>query len=176
MALVLSWKPRSTLIMDKIKRSLPTAITSLVVGLALSITLIYSLLLLAYSWLVEDNIFNRLVASEAAYIQKVYSEQGQISQPQSSFITLHRDWQNVPNVIVQKHQLKPSQIEFSLDDGRTLHINKFFLGNDEYVLLADVAGIEVGRDYLPNVYHGWWLLLLCLHQSCQFLHFLWRRN
>lgn len=160
MALVLSWKPRSTLIMDKIKRSLPTAITSLVVGLALSITLIYSLLLLAYSWLVEDNIFNRLVASEAAYIQKVYSEQGQISQPQSSFITLHRDWQNVPNVIVQKHQLKPSQIEFSLDDGRTLHINKFFLGNDEYVLLADVAGIEVGRDYLPNVIS--WLVVTAI--------------
>lgn len=142
------------------KRSLPTAITSLVVGLALSITLIYSLLLLAYSWLVEDNIFNRLVASEAAYIEQIYSEQGQIVQPRSSFMTLHKNWQKVPNIIIQQHQLKPSQIEFSLDDGRTLHINKFVLANDEYVLLADVAGLEVGRDYLPSVIS--WLVVIAI--------------
>jgi signal transduction histidine kinase len=146
--------------MNKMKRSLPTAITSLVVGLALSITLIYSLLLLAYSWLVEDNIFNRLVASEAAYIEQIYSEQGQIVQPRSSFMTLHKNWQKVPNIIIQQHQLKPSQIEFSLDDGRTLHINKFVLANDEYVLLADVAGLEVGRDYLPSVIS--WLVVIAI--------------
>lgn len=144
--------------MEKIKRSLPTAITYLVVGLALTITLIYSFLLLAYSWMVEDNIFNRMVTSEVAFIEQYYADNGQIPEARTSFMTLHKNWQDVPSVIVEKHKIKPTQIEFSLADGKTVHLKKFTLGGDEYVLLADVASIEVGRDYLPNVIT--WLIVI----------------
>lgn len=157
MVLVSSWKHKR---MEKIKRSLPTAITYLVVGLSLSITLVYSLLLLAYSWLVEDNIFNRLVSSEAAFIEQSYVGDGQVPMPRSSFMTLHKNWQGVPNVIVEQHKIKPTQIEYSLPDGRTIHLKKFTLGDDEFVLLADVASIEVGRDYLPNVIT--WLIVIAI--------------
>lgn len=155
MVLVSSWKHSQ---MEKFKRSLPTAITYLVVGLALTITLIYSFLLLAYSWMVEDNIFNRMVTSEVAFIEQYYADNGQVPQPRTSFMTLHKNWQDVPSVIVEKHKIKPTQIEYSLAGGKTVHLKKFTLGGDEYVLLADVAGIEVGRDYLPNVII--WLIVI----------------
>ncbi len=108
-------------------------------------------MLLGYSWIVEDNIFNRLAASEANYIQEKYKETGKVVAPRSHFMTLHKNWHGVPKIVLQRYKVKPSQIEFSLKDGRTLHINIFKLGKTEFVLLADVAGFEVGRDYLPNV-------------------------
>ncbi|MEW6984332.1 histidine kinase dimerization/phospho-acceptor domain-containing protein [Colwelliaceae bacterium 6471] len=137
--------------MDKIQRSLPTAITYLVVGLAVTLTVIYSLLILAYSWMVEDNIFNRLVASEATYIEQTFQKTGTVPSPRSGFITLHKNWETVPNQVIRGYALNPQKIEYTLDNDRTVHIKVVELDSTDYVLLADVAGFEVSRDYLPTV-------------------------
>ncbi len=137
--------------MDKIQRSLPSAITYLVVGLALTLTVIYSLLILTYSWIVEDNIFNRLVASEANYIEQQFLQTNKVPPPRAGFITLHKNWYGVPDKIANGYALNPKKVEYSLDNDRSLHVKVFELGGSDYVLLADVAGFEVSRDYLPNV-------------------------
>ncbi len=146
--------------MTKMTRSLPSAVTGLVVGLALSITLIYSLFILLYSWLVEDNIFNRLVAAEAHYIEQAYQQNGKVEHPRSSYITLHPEWDNLPEKVITERKLKQDQIEFTLDDGSTAHIHVLKLGDTEYVLMANVGDFEVSKDYLPNVIT--WLTLFAL--------------
>jgi hypothetical protein len=146
--------------MAKTKSSLPTAITYLVVGLALGITLIYSLFILLYSWLVEDNIFNRLVAAEAHYIQQAYQQSGRVEDPRSGFITMHPDWRDLPKKVINERAQKQDQIEFTLDDGSTVHIHVVELGDKDYVLMANVGEFEVSKDYLPNVIT--WLGLLAL--------------
>lgn len=151
--------------MANTQSSLPASITRLVVVLALSITLIYSLLILLYSWLVEDNIFNRLVASEAAYITENYQQQGLIPKPRSGFMSLHKDWAGVPEPIVNGYKIKPSRIEYTLEDNVTLHMQVMMLGDTEYVLLADVNAFEVSRDYLPNVIV--WMIIFAL--VCAFI-------
>ncbi|WP_286270448.1 sensor histidine kinase [Thalassotalea hakodatensis] len=137
--------------MDNTQRSLPSAITYLVVGLALTYTVIYSLLILTYSWIVEDNIFNRLVASEANYIEQQFLLTNKVSPPRAGFITLHKNWHDVPVKIAKGYVINPKQVEYSLDDGRSVHVQVFELGGNVYTLLADVAGFEVSRDYLPNI-------------------------
>lgn len=146
--------------MAKVTTSLPSAVTSLVMGLALSITLIYSLFILLYSWLVEDNIFNRLVAAEARHIEQAYQQSGRVEAPRSSFITLHPDWLYLPEKVVTERKRKQDQIEFTLDDGSTVHIHVLKLGDKEYVLMANVGDFEVSKDYLPNVIT--WLTLFAL--------------
>ena len=146
--------------MSNARSSLPTSIAYLVVGLAFTITCIYSLLVLAYSWLVEDNIFNRLVAVEVTSIQQHYARTGHIAEPKAAYLTLHHGWQTVPQQIREGYLHDNDRIEYTLDDGRTYHLNAFTLAEKEYVVLADVAGFEVSKDYLPNLIR--WMIGLAL--------------
>ncbi|WP_394175904.1 sensor histidine kinase [Thalassotalea litorea] len=140
--------------------SINTAISKLLVSVVLIITLFYSTLLLIYSWVVEDNIFNRQVMDEAAYIQEVNKATGEIVQPRSSYMTLHLNWQGLPPQFKKEKQQKPDKVEFDYPDGRTIHLQLFTIENQTYVLSADVAGFEVSRDFLPRIL--WMLALLSL--------------
>lgn len=133
------------------KRSLSNAITRLIVIISISITLIYSIMLLGYSWIVEDNIFNRLLNYEVSQIKAHYDDTGEIRPPSASFMTLHKDWREVPDEIVKQYQVKPTQVEFELRNGRTLHLQTIKLGAHQFVILADVDGFEVSKEFLPHV-------------------------
>ncbi|GLS83696.1 HAMP domain-containing protein [Paraferrimonas haliotis] len=128
-----------------------SSITKLVFGLTLTLALLYSLFVLGYSWLIEDNIFNRLVAQQVSLIEQEYRDSGKIGAPQGRMYNLHKGWNEVPSEIKETHQKEPNRVEFNLSNGKTFHLAKFYLGNEEYVLLADVAGFEVSRDYLTTV-------------------------
>lgn len=141
-------------------QSINAAISKLLVSVVLVITLFYSTLILIYSWVVEDNIFNRQVINEAAYIQQIYQSTGEIVQPRSSYMTLHLDWQGLPLRFKQEKAQKPDKVEFDYPDGRTIHLQLFTMANQTYVLSADVAGFEVSRDFLPRII--WMLALLSL--------------
>ncbi|RCU51772.1 sensor histidine kinase [Corallincola holothuriorum] len=146
--------------MARMNKSLPSAITCLVLGVAISITLIYSLLILLYSWMVEDNIFNRLVAAEADFIEQSYQQSGTLPQPRSGFVTLHRNWQDMPQELIDARKRKQDRIEFDLNDGSTVHIHVLQLEGIDYVLMAKVDDFEVSKEYLPNLLG--WLALLAL--------------
>ncbi len=138
-------------------RSINAELSQLLVTVVLAISLFYSMLLLAYSWMVEDNIFNRQVYDEATYIQEVYQATGDLIDPRPSYMTLHEDWRGLPQQFKEEQRSKPDKIEFQHPDGRTVHIQLFTLGNTVYVLAADVEGYEVSREFLPGVL---WLLAL----------------
>ncbi len=150
--------------MTKPRASLPSAIAYLVIGVVLTITLLYSFFVLAYAWVVEDNIFNRLVDAEAKFIEQQFEKTGEVSPPTAAFITLHTEWQDVPSQIADGYRRDPHRVEYTLNNGETFHIKVFDMNDIEYVLIADVAGFEVSRDYLPNLIR--WLvgiaLLCCL--------------
>ncbi len=130
-----------------INRTVQTAIVGF--GLALAATLVS--LLIVYAWVIEDNIFNRLVSSEADYIEQVYAEQTRIVQPRFPFMTLHAGWQEFPQNIQELQRKSPERVEFPTVEGGTLHSRSLMLGAQEWVLAADVTGFEVSRDYLPRL-------------------------
>jgi len=132
----------------------------------------YSFLILAYSWLVEDNIFNRLVMNEAHYVEQSFKDTGVVSKPRVSYMTLHAGWNSLPQKVQEQFQNKPSQVEFLLDSGETLHIQLLKLGDTDYVLAAKVAEFEVSRDYLPHV--TGYLLFIILALSLAALFVAWK--
>lgn len=154
MVLGLSW----SILMTKVKFSLPQRISYLVVGLAFTITMIYSAFVTVYAWMIEDNIFNRQIAAEVEFIKQEFTKTAQVVKPRSGFMTLHANWYQVPEFIVTGYQADQQKIEYTTDNDTTFHINVFELDNTEYVLVADVASFEVSRDFLPGLLK--WLLLL----------------
>lgn len=133
------------------ERSISKRIRLLFIGFTLMVSLFFALMIMAYSWLVEDNVFNRLVADEAAYIEQVFQQQGVIIQPQSRYMTLYSSWSALPQRIQLLQQQSPDRVEFPLADGGTLHLTTLQLGSQQMILAADVSRFEVSVDYLPAV-------------------------
>ena len=143
--------------------SIRVALLKLVTGLVLLLTLGYSLLVLVYAWVVEDNIFNRLVNEEAAYIQQHYQQSGNVTPPRPAFMQLYQGWQALPETLYQSYLREPMRVEYRLEDGKTVHLQVLQLGGQPYVLLADVAAFEVSRELSPLLAITLLLLLLlCL--------------
>lgn len=128
-----------------------SAITKLVFAVTLTLTLLYSIFVLGYSWVIEDNIFNRLVAQQVSAIKNKYQATGEVGISRSQIYELYRGWEQIPSEIRTSFDEEPNRVEFSMANGKTYHLARFYLGNEEYVLLADVDGFEVSRDYLSNI-------------------------
>lgn len=139
-------------------QSIQSKITQLFLGFTICLSFIYSFLLLGYSWVIEDNIFNRLVENEARFIIDYYEKHSEITQPRLKFITLYQSWQQLPDNIFHIHQLDPERIEFDLADGGSLHVTTIVLAGTPMILAANVSAFEVSKDYLPFL--SFWLLLL----------------
>lgn len=133
------------------KHSIRRRIFFLFAGFTLFTCLCYSFLLLAYSWVVEDNVFNRILSEEARYIEAHHAATGQLPKPRHAFLSLYENWQTLPANIYKQHLKDPDQIEFSGANGGTIHLTPITLGANTYVLVADVTAFEVGGDYLPYV-------------------------
>ena len=143
--------------------SIRVALLKLVTGLVLLLTLGYSLLVLVYAWVVEDNIFNRLVNEEAAYLQQHYQQSGVVNPPRPAFMQLYQGWQALPETLYQSYLREPMRVEYRLEDGKTVHLQVLQLGGQPYVLLADVGAFEVSRELSPLLASALLLLLLlCL--------------
>ncbi|UTW57120.1 HAMP domain-containing histidine kinase [Kordiimonas sp. SCSIO 12603] len=132
------------------KHSIQRRIYLLFASFTLFTCLVYSMLLLAYSWVVEDNVFNRIVSDEVQYIEQQFAKTGLINAPRSQFLMLYEGWNKLPEPIYKEHLKDPDKIEFTYA-GNTLHLSPLTLGQDTYILVADVSAFEVGGEYLPYV-------------------------
>lgn len=112
---------------------------------------LFALLILAYSWMVEDNIFNRMLAQEAQYLEQQFTESGTWAEPRFPSMTLYSSWDALPEEIRQQRALTPTRIEFESSAGETLHVREIVLGTNTRVLVADVSSYQVSPDYLPVV-------------------------
>ena len=131
--------------------SLKTSLQRSIVAFSLLLALCFMLLMLGYAWVVEDNVFNRLVTAEAEHISRQYKQTGNVIAPSQPFMTLHAGWHAMPDEIQQLHRLAPERVEFPNGNGGTLHLQAITLGKSEWILAADVSGFEVTRDYLPKL-------------------------
>ncbi|MBU1310445.1 MAG: HAMP domain-containing histidine kinase [Gammaproteobacteria bacterium] len=131
--------------------SLKTSLQRSIVLFSLLLALCLMLLMLGYAWVVEDNVFNRLVTAEAEHISRQYQQTGNVIAPSQPFMTLHAGWQALPGEIQQLRQLAPQRVEFPNGSGGTLHLQTIALGNTDWILAADVTAFEVTRDYLPKL-------------------------
>ncbi len=131
--------------------SLKTNLQLSIVAFSLLLALCFLLSMLGYAWVVEDNVFNRLVTAEANKIASQYQATGDVLSPSQSFMTLHAGWQTMPAEIQKLHQLAPERVEFPNGSGGTLHLQTVSLGNTDWILAADVSSFEVTRDYLPKL-------------------------
>ena len=150
----------------KIRHGIAGRIQRVFLMFALLTSLLFSMLILGYSWIVEDNIFNRLVEREAAFIAAQHAATGMVVQPRPPFMTLYESWDDLPEPIGRQRRADPNRIEFEggPEGEGTIHTREIVLGTKVLVLAANVSGYEVSRDYLPVV--SLWLLagvgLICV--------------
>ncbi len=123
----------------------------LLVCFALILSSFFVLLILVYSWVVEDNIFNRMLMSEAQHIEQTYQTQEVIIAPRYPFMTLHDSWDSLPESVQLQRLQSPDRIEFPIAGQGTIHIKTLQLGHQLWVLAANVTEYEVSRDYLPKL-------------------------
>ncbi len=140
--------------------SIHSQIKKLFLGFTIILSLIYSFLLLGYSWVVEDNIFNRLVENEAQFIIDFYHEHDEVTKPRSEYVQIYQSWKDLPGEIFHLHQLDSDRIEFESPSGDSLHVKPIILGGASYVLAANVSTFEVGKDYLPFI--SIWLIVIVI--------------
>lgn len=117
-------------------------------------------LLVIYAWVIEDNIFNRLVSEEAGFIKQQYQLTGEVTSPRIPFMTMYGDWSELPESVQMLRQQSPSRIEFPLNDGGAIHVTEIQLGNATYLLAANVSSYEISKDYLPKLLP--WIALILL--------------
>jgi len=141
----------------QIKQPLGDRIRFLLVTYTFIISLFFSLILLGYAWLIEDNVFNRLVAQEASYISATFRQKQDVVEPRLPFMTLYSDWTELPLSVQKQRARSPERIEFPNNNGGTLHLTTILLGDKEWVLAADVSVYEVSKDYFPFVLR--WILV-----------------
>ncbi|MCO7227062.1 HAMP domain-containing sensor histidine kinase [Pleionea sp. CnH1-48] len=101
--------------------------------------------------MVEDNVFNRLVAEEAEFLERGYRQEEEIKSPRSPFFKLYSGWSDLPVSVYQQHLKDPEQVEFELGNKQTIHVKPIHLDGKTWVLVADVSKFEVGKVYLPFV-------------------------
>lgn len=131
--------------------SINRTLQSAVISFAFTLAICLVSMLIAYAYVVEDNVFNRLVNSEASYLEQVYVEQGRVVQPRFPFMAIYASWQELPASVYELRERSPDRVEFPAPTGGTLHVQTLQLGDNEWILAADVTGFEVSRDYLPRL-------------------------
>lgn len=146
------------------KHSIKTTLHRTITVFSLLSALCLLLLMIAYAFVVEDNVFNRLVAAEARFIEQHYQQSGEIIMPRQPFMQLYRSWQQLPEHIQAQRQRSPQRVEFADSDGNTLHLHSVQLGQTEWVLAADVSAFEVTPLFLTKLapYLSMVLLLVML--------------
>ena len=142
-------------------KSLSSSISRVIIATVISISLIYSLLIILYAWTIEDNIFNRLVTDEATYISTEFQRSGLIRPPKADYMHLVKNFSDLPIEIQQEYPSNSSKVEYQMSSGKTLHMTTLELDGQQLFLLADVEQFEVSKDNMPNLL-VWLLVIACI--------------
>ena len=151
-----------------IKESIESRIRWLIISFTVVVSIFFIGLLVVYAWVIEDNIFNRIVSEEARYIEQQFVETGERVTPRIPFMSLHRDWKELPEHVQVLRQQSPERIEFPLNDGGTIHIREVQLGNTSQLLSANVSSYEISKVYLPKLI-PWILFVLIVVVLCAYV-------
>ncbi|TLX48468.1 hypothetical protein C1E24_03195 [Pseudoalteromonas phenolica] len=142
-------------------KSLSSSISRVIITTVLSISLIYSLLIILYAWTIEDNIFNRLVNDEATHITEQFKRSGEVLPPKADYMRLVKNFSDLPIEIQKDYPSNSSKVEYQISSVKTLHMTTLELGGQQLFLLADVEQFEVSKDNMPNLL-VWLLVIACV--------------
>ncbi len=131
---------------------------------------------MGYSWIVEDNIFNRIVSEEAAYIEDNYKKNQILVRPRAPFLTLYDEWNQLPQEVYLQHLKDLQQVEFKTADGTSIYVQPLAIDGSMVVLVADISKYEVGKDYLPVVFLSLLVLLLIIISAALITAYLLAKN
>ena len=145
---------------ERTMTSLSSSISRVIITTVLSISLIYSFLIVLYAWTIEDNIFNRLVNDEATHITQQFKRSGEALPPKADYMRLVENFTDLPIEIKKEYPSNPSKVEYQTSSGKTLHMTTIKLGGQHLFLLADVEQFEVSKDNMPNLL-VWLLVIAC---------------
>lgn len=142
-------------------KSLSTSISRVIIATVISISLIYSFLIVFYAWTIEDNIFNRLVNDEATHITEQFKRSGEVLPPKADYMRLVENFTDLPIEIQKEYPSNSSKVEYQISSGKTLHMTTLELGGQELFLLADVEQFEVSKDNMPHLL-VWLIAIACV--------------
>ena len=145
---------------ERTMTSLSSSISRVIITTVLSISLIYSFLIVLYAWTIEDNIFNRLVNDESTHITEQFKRSGEALPPKADYMRLVENFTDLPIEIKKEYPSNPSKVEYQTSSGKTLHMTTIKLGGQQLFLLADVEQFEVSKDNMPNLL-VWLLVIAC---------------
>lgn len=118
-------------------RTLRRRVVVAMVGFTASVCLIFSALSFVFAYVIEDEFFAALLASEAAHIANGGMK------PQLPFVTLYRAWGDVPEEV--RNGGGPSSREISGRYGRHYHLRRVSLASGDAWLVAEVSSLLVVR-------------------------------
>ena len=118
--------------------------------------LLYTLLLLCifagftqlYGYLIEDNVINQQIRSEARYLKQQYQATGALPRPRYPWMKIVNSWQQLPPSVQQLHSKEPERIEFITEAGN-IHIVPLQMNGQETLLYAEVDAFTVTNKVWP---------------------------
>ncbi|MDB2385886.1 HAMP domain-containing histidine kinase [Shewanella sp.] len=130
-----------------------------------------------YAYMIEDNIFNEQLYSEAKYIQSQYQAQGEIASPRYPYMYLVSRWQDLSADIVVQQSDEPNRVEYTLPDGIDIHVFPFRLDEKKQVILVSkVSGLGVNDRSWPLVIPLFLIFVLMLIAVGSWLVYRFIRN
>lgn len=118
--------------------------------------LLYTLLLLCifagftqlHGYLIEDNVINQQIRTEAHYLEQQYQATAALPLPRYPWMKIVNSWQQLPPSVQKLHDKEPERIEFITEAGN-IHIVPLQLNGQEALLYAEVDAFTVTNKVWP---------------------------
>ena len=128
----------------KVNNSIERKVFLIFGSFAIMLSLLYSAVCIMVAYAVEDAALQRVVALEAAYLEKSFQLNGKTVSPRVDYMTLYEQVKDAPQAVVSALTQRPETREIFTDFGVHYHIQYLQVDRPEQPLLvAEVTSLLV---------------------------------